>query len=77
MLAIKRTVIPLHLCWIAALILSSLLYVWPTLIKAQADYYLAEKIERHTAWQEAQRLRDSTAEAEREKRYRRLGNGNQ
>jgi hypothetical protein len=58
----------LHLLWIATLILSALLYVWPTLIQAQAYIYLADRIGQQTAWQEAQRVRDSLDT----ERYRRI-----
>lgn len=66
----------LHFCWMAAIILYTLLYAWPTLMQAQADLYLADKIEKHTAWQEAQRVRDSLAEAASHAKYRRWADGN-
>jgi hypothetical protein len=59
----------------AALALYMLLYVWPTLMQARADYYLADKIAKHTAWQEAKRLRDSVTEAESRAKYLRWSNG--
>jgi hypothetical protein len=59
MQAINSGRLALHLCWIAALVLCSLLYDWPTLMRAEADLYLAEKVARYNAWQERQALRDS------------------
>lgn len=66
----------LHFCWMAATALYVLLFVWPTLMQAQADYYLADKIARHTAWQEAQRVRDSLAEECSRAKYRNWTDGN-
>jgi hypothetical protein len=59
MQAINSGRIVLHLCWIAALVLCALLYVWPTLMQAEADMYLADKVARYNAWQVKQALRDS------------------